>query len=81
MAKLYRSPDGSRPPVLAAAPPDPGWEEIAAVHLQAPGKPTRACDGKPVTNGVATGLASCVTCPACLATLPDAPPAVTPAPE
>ncbi len=45
------------------------------VHFHPPGKGNaRACDGKPVTNGAATGLAGCVTCPKCLATFPEPPP-------
>jgi hypothetical protein len=52
-------------------------QEVEVIHFHPPGPGAkRACDGKPVTNGVASGLASVVTCPRCRATFttPPAPP-------
>lgn len=44
------------------------------IHFHPPGPGAkRACDGKHVTSGRATALASCVTCPKCLATLQTKP--------
>lgn len=44
------------------------------IHFHPPGKgAARACDGKPVTNGSATGLPGCVTCPKCLAKFDEPP--------